>query len=306
LIQSEGGNSYYAEHNYDYSYDWDVRISAVDLGVIQDIFMSYIDASSYIGLDALTGCTSIDISGTLITNLDFELPPNLNILYANDCNSLTEFNPFYALPDSITQIYFQNCINLSSLNPLQLPESLESLILYGCALTSFTYDLQGYTNLLAISLYGNNITSFTDFVIFPNSIRNINLGDNGMSSVDLINMPDGLLGLYLDYNPGISISHLNNLPSGIQSINLFGTGISDFPTSALRDSLCNIDLRNNYLSSSVVNSILLKIVDRGDPTYPFSPALYIQGQDPPAPPTGDGIAALIELVDNKDWHIEAD
>ena len=301
LIQSEGGYFYYAEHYYDYSYDWEVRITAADLGVIQVMYMSYINTSSYIGLDALTGCSFMDLSGTLISGLNFHLPPNLQDLQLNSCSNLTEFNPSYALPDSITQIYLQYCINLSSFNPSQLPGSLESLQLYGCGLTSFTYDLHEYVNILNVNLEGNNIISFTDFGIFPNSIQAINLANNNMLSVDFINMPPNLESLYFYYSSGLSITNPQNLPGTIQNLSFDSCGLTDFPLSLVPNDIIQLDIRGCQLSSFVIDSVLEKL----DTIGTYGGTLYCSGQTPPAPPGPAGIGSANSLI-GKDWYIETD
>ncbi|WP_298155681.1 hypothetical protein [Flavobacterium sp.] len=166
-----------------------------------------------------------------------------------------------------------------------------------------------------ISITGGLITEL-DFPLFTDGSLHV----SSVPALSSVNLPALQQCAYVNfYYTGITSLTLPSLTS-VDTFSLFGNvniqqvnlpmlsvlkecnvesnpqlAIFDMPVlSSVGGAGNRIDLRNNHLPTSVINDILSKV---SAATPSSSKTLWIEGQSPPAPPTGQGIIDKQALID---------
>lgn len=232
----------------------------------------------------------INIESNQLTTIDLSQLQNANEFYISS-NSIGTIN-LSALINSKNIVF--NTQNLASLNlqsfvtgeiqvysneiqTINLPLFTSGSLSIGCQ-QLISLDIPLFTTCDNFSFYNNNMTSLT-----VNSITSI-------KTLNLLNNPN-LVTTDFPSLTSISVSNINNNP------NL--TTIS-FPI--LSQVLSNIDgasgslnFRGNKFSTATVDYLLNKIANSAPPTT--GKTITLDEQNPPAPPTGQGLLDKQTLID---------
>ena len=212
-------------------------------------------------------------------------------------NNLTVFNPSAPLPNS-TRVLSLEYNQLSSFNlTYQLPQYLNTLNLQNNQLTTFGYSHQWPPYLAYLYLQDNQLTSFnptyrvisaeafplnnnmlTSFDyshVLPNNIQQLQLYGNRFTSFSLSQpFPANGLGIYVYSNSLLTSVDLSNITNPTDRLTSLWFAWSKLPSSEINEILIHC------------NTIMVTSKSRG---------IRLEGQSPPAPPTGAGITAKTSL-----------
>lgn len=220
-------------------------------------------------------------------------------------------------------IYIKNHINLTSIsfNSLTNCGDIEisgntvlSTIYFNNLLNSGLISISGNVNLTSISF--NNLTNLSNTVIDSDAIT---INDNtNLNNISIPNLSHLTGKLNIQQNPNLTIVTLTNLLSSdfiniynnisltnvtltnllsSYGIQIYNNSLTNFSLPSLNNIAGNhiIDLSSNKLSSSSVNSFLHKLLTV---TPSSGKSIGLSGQNPPAPPTGQGILDKTTLINS--------
>lgn len=247
-----------------------------------------------------------------------EVGPNTQIVRIKNTTNLTSVDLSSIL--ELVEIQITDNVTLNTVNLPNLEGVYETISITNSPL--LTSGLS-FTNMLfwppSTTIQNTNISTLT----FPNMINNtVSISING--SLTTINFPDlsETNGIYISTNGALTTISLPVLTSSSGSINISGNSLLSnvsMPNLSTLDStayfnivnnssLTNIDLPNltnivsgniqyyfsyNQLSSTNVNLILNLFANSITPVT--SSWLFLNGQNPAAPPTGQGITDVSTL-----------
>lgn len=175
-----------------------------------------------------------------------------------------------------------NAFNVKILiNDISIPTSLainNNFRETGNLMTSIT-GVSKLANLKKLYVEWNQLpAALIDTIKLPVGLTDLGLGGNYLGSYNPVNLPSTLVYLDLRYNDLTSLP-LNNFPAHLR--------------------FCNFN--NNKFSSSEVNAMLVHFDNSGV----VNGQLYLAGETPAAPPSGDGLSAKDSLA-LKNWAVTTD
>jgi hypothetical protein len=166
------------------------------------------------------------------------------------------------------------------------------------------------SELISFELRIQSLTNYK--VVFPNG--DIQSGSSGVTvEFTSVLVTPGLMTIQVEDNlaingisfisSGISQFEITNNIDNVVTINLQGNVITSFINGGFSPtSLVNLELANNRLPVSQVNSIISWIFTGGL----SDGILSLDGQTPPATPSGQAALDRIDLVVNSNWTIPID
>jgi hypothetical protein len=241
----------------------------------------------------------LNLGDNLLTSFNpaIALPNSLTILNLY-VNQLTSFDPSIALPNSLSSLALSDNL-LTNFDPINhvLPSSLNTLYLSNNQITNFdpvNHPLP--SSLIYLNLEGNQLTSFDPSIALPSGLVDLTLYNNQLTSFDpSIALPNSLSILTLSNNLLTSFNPTNHpLPSNLERLFIAANQLTSFnPSTPLPITIVEINLNLNQLDTTEVNNTLVMLNNR----YTVSGQKYFSLQmNPPAPPTGVGLAAKASLM----------
>jgi len=162
------------------------------------------------------------------------------------------------------------------------------------SLSSLNIDQLQYST--GINIYYSNLVS-VNIPQIESIIQNLNIAENpALISITVNNLKYVGMGFAIYNNPVLSsisfssLDRIRNIFAGQQNPLLSTIDIGNISVP------CDIDFQRCALSSETINAILAQMVSISPPvsgTY-----IRLQGQNPPAPPTGQGITDRDTLIAN--------
>ena len=203
-----------------------------------------------------------------------ELPSTL-ITFDLSENPLTFFDMKVPLPNSLRNLRLDRN-QLTDFDPsIALPNGLQLLSLYRTQITNFNPSIALPSTLKFLYLDENPLTVFDPSIPLPSSLEELSLS----------NIPSG----FADFNPSIA------LPSSLKFLGLGNSRVTRFnPSIPLPSSLTTIILWFNQLSTESVNESLILLNNTLVSSVANGEIRFVY-QNPPAPPTGTGLAAKTSL-----------
>jgi uncharacterized protein (TIGR02145 family) len=253
----------------------------VAMGTTQLLSVPYALYANSAGSSQSQGKTSIYLTGD-ITNAEAaariasELGPETENIYIRNTTQLT----------SVDLSSMSSAVNIE----IEYNEALTSVNLNGL-ITIYNNLLLRYNPILTSILFNNLAVSECIRINNNNSLSSISL--NSLLKVNKISYSAGLIGIEISDNINLQ-SVLLPLLSQSHSIEIYNNSLLtlDLP-SLTKVSGGSIYVGNNKLSSTSVNSLLNKFLT----VLPSSGKnIYLQGQNPPAPPTGQGVIDKQTLI----------
>lgn len=248
----------------------DTIITDLDVSSLNNLVQLDCSQSQVINLN-VSGCTNLGelyCQNNQITGLDLLNCSNLNLLFCNE-----------------NQLTYLNVSGLTNLNTIDCYiNQLTTLNLSGCTLLQ---SLDCSTNQLNSLYVSSDSALLSDLYCNDNQLTDLNL--SGFTSLST---------LYCDTN---QLTNLNI--SGCTSLVGLYTGNNQL-TSLYLDSFNIFDIRCsfNYLPITIINQILVHL---NSETTNYGQA-DLDGQTPPAPPSGAGITAKTNLQTVKFWTVNTD
>ena len=297
--------------------DFSAALSLISISISNNAALTNVNFNSltilYGNLDVDSNSNLLSLSMNNITecgNLVIGNNPNLNLI---SFSNLIKDYGFLSLSNTNLQlISFPNltsCYNLeisynSNLNTISTPNissiNNDLIIENNTSLTTISF-----TNLISvglgdfaggISIANNsnlNSISFPSLNFAQGITINTNASLNNISFPNLSNIANQQTGgsFSIAYNPNLSSISLPSL-STINAININNNSILSSISLPALTNTTNFNLCSNKLPSSVVNSILHKLLT----VNPSSGKTIGLLQNPPAPPTGQGVIDKTTLM----------
>jgi uncharacterized protein (TIGR02145 family) len=271
----------WANGNYYLGIELNTGSGYVAMGTTQLLSVPYALYANSAGSSQSQGKTSIYLTGD-ITNAEAaariasELGPETENIYIRNTTQLT----------SVDLSSMSSAVNIE----IEYNEALTSVNLNGL-ITIYNNLLLRYNPILTSILFNNLAVSECIRINNNNSLSSISL--NSLLKVNKISYSAGLIGIEISDNINLQ-SVLLPLLSQSHSIEIYNNSLLtlDLP-SLTKVSGGSIYMGNNKLSSTSVNSLLNKFLT----VLPSSGKnIYLQGQNPPAPPTGQGVIDKQTLI----------
>ena len=265
-------------------------LTSLDLGTELVSGVGYVNSnhiSDFSPLSGLTNLRTLDLGGNSISDLSalsgaISGLTNLERLYL-DKNSISDLTPLSGLTNLTRLDLDKNSI--SDPSPLSGLVNLEWLDLDTNSISDISA-LSGLTNLARLDLYRNSISDIS-VLSGLNRLRSLFLASNNISDISALSGLTNLFSLSLVLNNISDISALSGLNS-LLSLGLFRNNISDISALSgltnLRslslssnnisdlsplvantglDSGDRVDVRNNPLSATSINTHIPTLQDRG-------------------------------------------
>jgi hypothetical protein len=257
--------------------------SLIDIKITNNTALSTVNFSS---LSKLYGDLLIDINSNIATLL---------------FNNLTEVQYINIVGNTnLTSVAFPNLVKTYNVVNLQANENLQS-ISFPSLISSYNLSIGSNINLNNISLpslissgqIGFEANNLLNTISIPalTSCQGITINNNSqLSSVSFNSLTNTGSSIEITQNPQLTTVNLPNLIT-VGSISLNNPLLNSFDISSLTHS--NYLNFNGTLSSTYINAILHKCLTLNPPT---GKSIYLNGQSPPAPPTGQGIIDKTTLI----------
>ena len=265
-------------------------LTSLDLGTELVSGVGYVNSnhiSDFSPLSGLTNLRTLDLGGNSISDLSalsgaISGLPNLERLYL-DNNSISDLTPLSGLTNLARLDLDKNSI--SDPSPLSGLANLEWLDLDTNSISDISA-LSGLTNLARLDLSGNSIsdipvlsglTRLRSLLLSVNNISDISvlsgltnlrslfLSSNSISDISALSGLNSLVSLSLFRNSISDISVLSGL-TNLRSLSLSSNNISDLSPLVANtglDSGDRVDVRNNPLSATSINTHIPILQDRG-------------------------------------------
>ena len=202
----------------------------------------YLDNNSISDVSALSGLT------------------RLELLYLNN-NSISDLSPLSGLT-GLTRLYLRNN-SISDVSPLSGLINLAGLYLNNNSISDISV-LSGLTSLRLLWLSGNSISDVSSLSGLT-SLTSLTLSGNSISDVSGLSGLTNLIGLSLSLNNISDISVLSGF-TRLRSLLLHTNSISDLSPLVANTGLGTgdlVDVRNNSLSATSINTHIPILQDRG-------------------------------------------
>ena len=202
----------------------------------------YLDNNSISDVSALSGLT------------------RLELLYL-DNNSISDLSPLSGLT-GLTRLYLRNN-SISDVSPLSGLINLAGLYLNNNSISDISV-LSGLTRLRLLWLSGNSISDVSPLSGLT-SLTSLTLSGNSISDVSGLSGLTNLIGLSLSLNNISDISVLSGF-TRLRSLLLHTNSISDLSPLVANTGLSTgdlVDVRNNSLSATSINTHIPILQDRG-------------------------------------------
>jgi Leucine-rich repeat (LRR) protein len=188
-----------------------------------------ISASSVNSVGNISGLTTLDLTGNILTSVDQTIfPDSLTILYLTS-NLIVTFNPSRPLPASLIELYLTSNQIVTFDPTIALPSSLEILYLNANLIVTFNPTIALPSGLKKLYLNSNKIVTFNPTIALPIGLKNLNLINN----------------LIVTFNPTIG------LPTGLTTLSLATNKIVTFnPTLALPTTISSLSLASNLMTTA--------------------------------------------------------
>ena len=224
----------------------------------------YLDTNSISDVSALSGLTRLERL-ILFNNSISDLSPlsgltNLEQLYLEN-NSISDVSPLSGLTNLAWLGLSAN--NISDVSALSGLPNLIRLFLRSNSMSDVS-SLSGLTRLRTLNLDNNSISNITPLSGLT-SLTSLLLSRNNISDISVLSGLTNLLSLSLSRNNISDISALSGLNS-LRSLSLSSNNISDLSPLVANTGLGSgdrVDVRNNPLSATSINTHIPTLQDRG-------------------------------------------
>lgn len=303
----------------------DHAITARELAGIKSLYLNSDDGVTDIeGIQYMTGLTSLYI-GNDVENIsyisDLEKLSSLTLRYNSALTDLTVLGE----KDSLTYLNIYYSSSLTSLNGIEKFPNLEELIVFRCASLSdiSALDNVALPELVALDLEGPNMISDISPLEDYTSLKELNMEKieitdsnrtayrsaiRSLTGIETLYMPYCEIGdedtvmfkdlnylntLVLNANNLTSTAFCDDLPTGIETLGLYGNEISDMDNLSRLTNLKVLGLGDNQVTDFSFTKNLTELTNEdirhaeGDEDFPFRETYYYSTrQDPTVPVDG--------------------
>ncbi len=303
----------------------DHAITAGELAGIKSLYLNSDDGVTDIeGIQYMTGLTSLYI-GNDVENIsyisDLEKLSSLTLRYNSALTDLTVLGE----KDSLTYLNIYYSSSLTSLNGIEKFPNLEELIVFRCASLSdiSALDNVALPELVALDLEGPNMISDISPLEDYTSLKELNMEKieitdsnrtayrsaiRSLTGIETLYMPYCEIGdedtvmfkdlnylntLVLNANNLTSTAFCDDLPTGIETLGLYGNEISDMDNLSRLTNLKVLGLGDNQVTDFSFTKNLTELTNEdirhaeGDEDFPFRETYYYSTrQDPTVPVDG--------------------
>ena len=151
----------------------------------------------------------LELGNNKITTIDdITLPTNLKYLRLAYNTNLTNINIIF--PKGLEELHLTKCYNIENLESMRFPETLKKLDLGECNNIGNLENIRGLKNLEILILWSCDIGDNLENIIFPTSLKELYIGNNGITNIDSLDNLINLTGLCIGSNNISNISVIEN------------------------------------------------------------------------------------------------